>query len=220
MSKKVKFLIVLVVIIAVIGIVCGIRAIRNVIVLNNAISKLEENIEKDNYYLKTIVKANGKSTATETFYREGIGKSIATDGIYTWVDGEKAYMIDEQNKKVYNMEISAQNSPLLVSNDMFMSLIPGNSKNFFERLILVGNLHNSIKSDKVNEEKCYKISVKEGQTQKTVWITKSRSFPIKAEIKFSNGDVFEYEYDLKFYITKLKDIELPNLTEYTVYDYK
>lgn len=77
-----------------------------------------------------------------------------------------------------------------------------------------------MKSEKVNGEKCYKISVKEGQAQKTVWVTKSRSFPIKAEIRFSNGDVFEYEYDLKFFITKLKDVELPSFSEYTVYDYK
>ena len=81
-------------------------------------------------------------------------------------------------------------------------------------------MENSIKSEKVNGEKCYKISVKEGQAQKTVWITKSRSLPIRAEIKFSNGDIFEYEYDLKFFITKLKDVELPDFSEYTIYDYK
>ena len=52
-------------------------------------------------------------------------------------------------------------------------------------------MQNSVKSEKINGEKCYKISVKEGQAEKTVWITKSRSFPIKAEIKFSNGDIFE-----------------------------
>ena len=99
MSKKIKFLIILILIIALIGILSGVRAIKNVIVLNNAISKLEENLEKDNYYLKTIVKADGKTSKTETFYREGVGKSVTNDGVYTWVDGERAYMVDEQNKK-------------------------------------------------------------------------------------------------------------------------
>ena len=47
MSKKIKLLIVLITIIVVIGLVCGIRAIRNFIVLNTTISKLEDNIEKD-----------------------------------------------------------------------------------------------------------------------------------------------------------------------------
>lgn len=137
MSKKVKFLIILVLIISIIGILCGVRAVKHVVILNKAISKLEENLEKDNYYLKTIVKVNGKTSSTETFYREGIGKTVTNDGVYTWVDGEKAYMVDEQNKNVYNMEISTENSPMLASNNMYISLIPGHSKNFIERLILV-----------------------------------------------------------------------------------
>ena len=137
MSKKIKVLIILILVIVLIGILCGVRAIKNVIILNNAISKLEENIEKDNYYLKTIAKVDGKTSKTETFYREGIGKIVTNDGVYTWVDGEKAYMIDEQNKQVYNMELSKENSPMLASNNMYISLIPGHAKNFFERLILV-----------------------------------------------------------------------------------
>lgn len=220
MSKKLKFLIILITIIVCIGLFCGIRAIRNIIILNKSISKLEENIEKDNYYLKTTVKIKDDTSSTEVFYKDGIGKNVTTSGIYTWIDGEKAYMIDEENKKAYVMEISDENSIVLVSNKMFASLIPGYSKNLFERFTMAGNLENSIKSEKVNNEKCYKITVKEGEATKSVWVTKSRAFPIKAEIRFSNGDVFEYEYDLKFFITKLKDVELPDLSEYTFYDYE
>ncbi len=220
MSKKLKFLIILITIVACIGLFCGIRAIRNIIILNKTISKLEENIEKDNYYLKTTVKIKDETSSTEVFYKDGIGKNVTTSGIYTWVDGEKAYMIDEENKKAYRMEISDENSIVLVSNKMFASLIPGYSKNMLERFTIAGNLENSIKSEKVNNEKCYKITVKEGEATKSVWVTKSRAFPIKAEIRFSNGDVFEYEYDLKFFITKLKDVELPDLSEYTFYDYE
>ncbi len=220
MSKKLKFLIILITIIVLIGFFGGIRAIRNVIILNKTISKLEENIEKDNYYLKTSMKIKDEISNTEIFYKDGVGKNVTSSGIYTWVDGKNAYMVDEENKKVYTMEISEENSKLLVSNEMFASLIPGYSKNIFERFVMASNLENSIKSEKINDEKCYKISVKEGETTKTVWITKSRAFPIKAEIRFSNGDVFEYEYDLKFFITKLKDVELPDLSEYTFYDYE
>lgn len=220
MSKKFKFLIVLIVIILAIGFFCGIRAIRNMVILNKTISKLEENIEKDNYYLKTTVKIKEEISSTEVFYKEGIGKNVTSSGIYTWVDGKDAYMVDEENKKIYPMGISEESSKLLVSNEMFMSLIPGYSKNIFERFAMIGNLENNIKSEKVNNEKCYKITVKEGEATKSVWVTKSRAFPIKAEIRFSNGDVFEYEYDLKFFITKLKDVELPDLSEYTFYDYE
>lgn len=220
MSKKIKFLIILITIIALIGLFCGIRAIRNIIILNKTISKLEENIEKDNYYLKTTMKIKDEISNTEVFYKDGVGKNVTSSGIYTWVDGKDAYMVDEENQKVYPMEISEENSKLLVSNEMFMSLIPGYSKNIFERFAMIGSLENTIKSEKINNEKCYKISVKEGNATKNVWVTKSRAFPIKAEIRFSNGDVFEYEYDLKFFTAKLKDIELPDLSEYTFYDYE
>ncbi len=220
MSKKLKFLIILIVVIACIGLVCGIRAIRNLVVLNNIISNLESNIEKNNYYLKTTVKAGEKSSKTEAYYKDGIGKNISSNGVYTWVDGKEAYMVDEENKKIYIMEISQENAISLVSSEMFMSLIPGYSKNIFERFVMVGSLVNSVKSEKVSDEKCYKISVKDGDITKSIWVTKSRSFPIKAEVEFANGEVFGYEYDLKFFITKLKDVELPDLSEYKFYDYK
>lgn len=220
MSKKIKVLIAIIVVIACIGLFCGIRAIRNLIVLNNIISNLESNIEKNNYYLKTTIKVGEKTSETEIYYKDGIGKNVSSNGIYTWVDGKDAYMVDESNKEIYVMEISQENAVSLVSGEMFMSLIPGYSKNVFERFAMVGNLVNSIKSEKVNDEKCYKISVKDGDVIKSVWVTKSRAFPIKAEVEFSNGDVFEYEYDLKFFITKLKDVELPDLSEYKFYDYK
>ena len=93
------FLIILITIVACIGLFCGIRAIRNIIILNKTISKLEENIEKDNYYLKTTVKIKDETSSTEVFYKDGIGKNVTTSGIYTWVDGEKAYMNKEENKK-------------------------------------------------------------------------------------------------------------------------
>ncbi len=220
MSKKIKLLIVLITIIVVIGLVCGIRAIRNFIVLNTTISKLEDNIEKDNYYLKTTLKMKDKTTVTEAYYRNGIGKLVSSEGIYSWVNGEKAYMVDETDKKIYNMEISSENSSALVSKEMFVSLIPGTSKNIFQRFLMSGNLKNSITSEEVNGEKCYKIKIKEETITKTVWVTKSRRLPVKSTIEFSNGDFFEYEYSLKFYITKLKDMEFPDITEYTFYDYK
>lgn len=220
MSKKLKFLIILIIVVACIGLVCGIRAIRNLVVLNNIISNLESNIEKNNYYLKTTIKAGEKTSETEVYYKDGIGKNVSSNGIYTWVDGKEAYMVDEENKKIYIMEISQENAISLVSSEMFMSLIPGYSKNIFERFVMVGSLVNSVKSEKVNDEKCYKISVKDGDITKNIWVTKSRSFPIKAEVEFANGEVFEYEYDLKFFITKLKDVELPDLSEYKFYDYK
>lgn len=220
MNKKIKFLIILISLIACIGLFCGIRAIRNFIILNGSINKLESNIEKNNYYLKTTMKIGNPISETEIYYKDGIGKNVSSNGIYTWVDGKDAYMVDENKKEIYVIEISQENSKLLVSNEMFASLIPGFSKSFFQRFAMSGNLENSIKSEIVNNEKCYKISIKEGEVTKNVWITKSRAFPVKAEIEFSNGDIFQYEYHLNFFITKLKDVELPDLSDYKFYDYE
>ncbi len=220
MSKKLKFLIILISVIACIGLFCGIRAIRNFIILNNIISNLEANIEKNNYYLKTTMHIGDTTSETEIYYKDKIGKNVSSNGVYTWTNGTDAYMIDESKKEIYVMDVSDENSITLVSNEMFVSLIPGYSKNIFERFVMIGNLESKIKSEKVNDEKCYKISVKEGKATKSIWVTKSRSFPVKAEIEFSNGEVFKYEYDLKFFITKLKDVELPDLSEYSFYDYK
>lgn len=220
MSKKMKFGIIFILIFLIIGLICGIRTIRNFWILNSSINILKENIEKDNYYLKTTLNKKDSKIVTEAYYKEGIGKLVSENGIYTWVDGESAYMVDENNKKIYVMEIVAENSAALVSNEMFVSLIPGYSKNFFEKLLISGDLKNSIKTEKINDEKCYKIKIDEGKTTKTIWINKSRRYPVKGKIEFSNGDVFDYDYDLKFYITKLKNVELPDTSDYTFYEYK
>ena len=141
---------------------------------------------------------------------------IAENGVYTWVDGEKAYMVDEENKTIYTLDL--QKSLGLVSNEMFASLIPGYSKNAFERFVMAGNVQNKIKSEKIDDKKCYKIIIKEENNVKTYWIEKNSKKPIRATIQFSNGDVYQYDYELQFGVTKVKDIELPDITEYNVID--
>ena len=139
---------------------------------------------------------------------------VAKNNLYTWVDGEKAYMVDEENKTMYTLDL--EKSLGLVSNEMFASLIPGYSRNIFERFIMAGSVQNKIKSEKVDDKKCYKIQIREDDNVKTYWIEKNSKKPIKASITFSNGDNYQYDYELQFGVTKIKDVELPDISQYTI----
>ena len=77
MSKKMKILIALILILIVIGLVFGIGTICRFIKLQSIWSRLDRNIEKDNYYMETTIVNNGISTKTLTYYKEGIGKFVS-----------------------------------------------------------------------------------------------------------------------------------------------
>ena len=52
MSKKKKIGIIALIIILIIGLIYGIRAIKNFIIIQNIFSEVQKNVEKDNYYLR------------------------------------------------------------------------------------------------------------------------------------------------------------------------
>ena len=212
MKKKIG--IIILVILVLIGFIYGIRAIRNFIIIQNIFCEVQENAKKENYYLRTTITHSGESSLSKIFYKNGIGKMVAKNNLYTWVDGEKAYMVDEENKTMYTLDL--EKSLGLVSNEMFASLIPGYSRNIFERFIMAGSVQNKIKSEKVDDKKCYKIQIREDDNVKTYWIEKNSKKPIKASITFSNGDNYQYDYELQFGVTKIKDVELPDISQYTI----
>ena len=213
MSKGKKVLIVLIIAILVIGLVMGIRTIYGFNVLQKIFSKVEENIQKDNYYLKQTCQYNGEKTTIEAYYRDGIGRYVAENGMYTWTNGEVAYMVNNENMTLDPLEI--ENAVTLVSSDMFAYLIPGYKYNIFERIFLAGSLRNSIKTEKVGEDKCYVIKEEQEHSTKTVWINQKTMNPIKAEVEFKNGAKYEYTYQLAFTATKLTSIEL-DISKYTI----
>ncbi len=213
MSTKSKIIISICIIITIIGLICGIRAIKNFYVIEKIHNSIQSNVEKDNYYLITDIKYNDTTSITKTFYKNGVGKMIAENGVYTWTDGKNAYMVDEENKTIYSL--SFDNSIGLVSNEMFASLIPGYGKNLFERFCLSANLKNSIKTDTIDDKKCYKIKISEKNYTKTYWIEKNSNKTLKAKLEFNDGNYYEYDYKLQFGVTKTKDIELPDISEYT-----
>ena len=219
MSKFKVFLIFLCLFLLVFFLIIGIKTIIRVHTLNKILDKAITNIDKDNYSLKTTCRNGENKTETTAYYRNGIGRYVAENGIYTWTDGKDAYMIDEEDKVLYVLEID-DFPEMLVGNDMFAYLYPGYNKNFFEKLKIAGNMFNKFKSEKIDDEECYKISINEKKYVKTFWISKKNILPIKATMEFPSGETLEYKYDLRFTATKITSIELPDLSEYKIIDYK
>lgn len=211
-----KLLIALILIFVVIGLVFGIGTIYRFIKLQSIWSRVERNVEKDNYYMETTIINNGTSTKTQSYYKEGTGKFISEDGSYIWFNGEYAYYINEASKtaKVLNKDEEIG----IVYKESFASLYPGYTSNFFERLLLAGDFSNKIKKQYYNGEKCIVITIEKENYTKTYWITDNLKNLVQAKIEFTNGDIYEYKYDIKFHATKLKDLELPDVSDYTVID--
>lgn len=214
MRKKMKFLIGLIITLILIGFVFGIATIYRFCKLQKIWSRVEQNVEKDNFYMETTIVNKGTSKKTQSYYKEGIGKFVSQDGSYIWFNGANAYSIDETNKlaSILNPEEAIG----VVYKESFASLYPGYEEGFFGRLMFAGDLSNKIKSGNYNGQKCTVIIVEEENYTKTYWITKDFSNLVQAKMEFSNGDVYEYKYDIKFHSTRLKDVELPDISEYTV----
>lgn len=218
MSKKIKFLIIVLSIIIFIGLFFGITSIVKFCKLQNLYSKTRNNLEFDNYYLKTTVKTNKEPSTTEAYYRNNVGKLIAENGVYTWADGKNAYLIDEENKKTYVLDVNNYNG--LVSYEMFLALVPGYNKSIFEKFLLAGDIKTTIKSKKIEENKYIEISYTENKIVKKTLIEEKTMKPVKMTIEFFDGTIYTCEYELKFNTVKLKDIELPEMENYEIIDAK
>lgn len=215
MSKKLILGIVVSILIVIIGFTFGISTIVKFCKLQSIISNIKEDIAKDNYYIKIKSTYNGNTSETETFYKEGVGKLVSESGVYTWTDGETAYLIDENQKSAQKLS-TEDNIQLLVTSTRLASLYPTISKNVFQRFILMGSPENKIKTIEEDGEKYTYIEIKEENYTKSYWLEKDRDILVKAKLELSSGDVYEYEYEIKYHATKLKDVELPDLSTYTV----
>ena len=62
MSKKIKFLIILIIVLVIIGLIFGISTIVRFSKLQSIWSRVNENIEKENYYMETTIVNKGVTT--------------------------------------------------------------------------------------------------------------------------------------------------------------
>lgn len=212
MKKILKYLLI---ILLVIGFLFGITTIVKYVKLNGIYKKVDELIGYNSFYLKISLKNNSDDeTITEALYREGKSKLIASNGVYTWTDGKKAYLVDEENSTIYTLDI--ENNFALTSYNMFSSSIQGYNKNFIDRLLLAGDVNTTIEKQKIEGKNYYCIKTKENRATKKVWIEKDSSKIKKAEIEFSNGDYFYYDYELTFNSVRSSDLDLPDITGFTL----
>lgn len=216
MSKKLILGIIITILIVIIGLTFGITTIVKFCKLQSIISNIKEDIDKDNYYIKIKTTYNGNTTSeTETFYKEGTGKLVSETGTYTWTDGNEAYYIDENQKKAKKLSLE-NDIQLLVTNTKLASLYPTVSKNVFQRFVLIGKPENKIKTIEEDGNKYTYIEIKEENYTKSYWLEKNRDILVKAKLELASGEIYEYEYEIKYHATKLRDVELPDLSTYTI----
>ena len=161
MNKKFVFFVLFIFLIIVIGLIFGIFTIYRFSIVQDISRKIEDNLKKDNYHMLTsVTDFDGNTTKTEAFYRDDVGKLIASNGVYTWADGEFAYMIDEEKKEAFILNIKNENIGL-VSYDMFATVIPGYKSTIWNKLLIAGNYKNTIKKTKLENRDCFIIKIVE-----------------------------------------------------------
>ena len=212
MNKKLLVGIVLILIMAFIGLVFGTITTIRYVRFNKIYKVLEEYVSEESYSLITEVKYKDASTVTEMHYLNGTGKTVAANGVYTWNDGKKAYMLDEENKII--KALKAEEMVGLALSDTFAQMVPGYSKSFIDKLFFAADLSNKISTEKINDIKYYIIEVSDENSTKRIWISSKLGYLVKAEVEFPNKDIFYYDYTMSIGNTHKADVTLPDITEY------
>ena len=133
---------------------------------------------------------------------------------HTWNDGEKAYMVDEENKKI--TALKTEEMVGIVLKDSFAQLVPGYSTSFFSKLAFAGDISNKIYTEKIDDVKYKVIEVSDENSTKRMWVSSKMNHLVKAEVEFPNGDIFYYDYNISFGDTYKASVQLPDITEYTL----
>lgn len=214
MNKKLLIGIVIAIILCFIGLIYGSYTTIKFLRLNNVYKALEDHANRENFMLTTVAKYKDSETATVMYYKDGVGKMLSANGIYTWNKDAMVYIVDEENE-VLNM-VTDESFSGAVFKDSFAQLVPGYSYNTLGRLVFAADMNNKIKTEKVGNVKYYKIESKDENATKRIWISSTMNYLVKAEIEFPNGDMIEYDYTIKFEETLDSHVALPDLTEYTL----
>lgn len=214
MNKKLFVGLIIAIILVVIGFIFGLITMVRFFKLNTIYTALDEYIKEENYQLVTTFKYKDSSITTEMYYVDGIGKNVAANGIYSWNDGQKAYMVDEENKKI--TALKTEEMVGIVLKDSFAYLVPGYSTSFFSKLAFAGDIENKIYTETIDGVKYKVIEVSDENSTKRMWISSKMNHLVKAEVEFPNGDIFYYDYSIVFGNTYKASVQLPDISEYTL----
>ncbi len=227
MSKKKFWMIVKMIIVALVALYI-ITVFRKIFILKKIYNETDMNISKDNYSMTiTMINEDGsEGKKTQSYYRDGRGKQIASNGVYTWTNQKYYFMIDENKKEISELNTEEYTDSVgIITNATFATFIPGYFKTFGERVKMVLNPSTRIKTEQVDNEKCYKITVKESsdgyKNTKKFWISK-RDYTIKqSEIaiiskKDGSSSNLKYKYSITFLGVTVKDTDFITVTDYTM----
>ena len=173
---------------------------------------MKEYIALENYYME--IKDTENDAITKVYYKDGIGKLIMPNGIYTWANGTEAYLVDDENKQIQSAEMD---SSLLISNEYVGSMLPGYSKSALQKFVLAGDINTSVKLKNYDGIKYYMITANEEPKKTTIWIQKDSL--LLSQLNIELGDIqISYYYDITFDKVTNEDVKKPNIEEYTLVD--
>ncbi|MCR5187247.1 MAG: hypothetical protein K6D97_09115 [Clostridia bacterium] len=85
-----------------------------------------KNISKDNYSMVIETKINDTIMKTTSFYRNGRGKSIASNGVFKWTNQKYFFVVDEKNKTISDVDMNDINEATgVATKTTFANFIPG-----------------------------------------------------------------------------------------------
>lgn len=209
MSKN-KLLKILVIIILVLFFMIGCYTLYKFIIINKIFNKMQEYVYIGNYYMK-VTNSEEESGTMEIYYKDGIGKMIMSNDIYSWTDGTEAYLVDEENKKIQTLDMD---SSFLISNEYVGSMVPGYSKNIWQKFLLAGKMSTSVKVQKYDTIRYYVITTNENDVKKVIWFKYTDLLPSQAKINVGEYEQ-TYYYDISFEKVTDEEVKKPNIQEYT-----
>lgn len=215
MGKKYTTLFIIIILAIILFAALGIMTIYRFVILQKVIAKNNSNAEINNYRLvsKLTIGENSEPSSLTAYYKDGVGKIVVSNGLYTWSNGDRAYLVDDYNRIAYTQTIA--NATNLASYNYFMSSIPGYNS-LSTRLKMAISWKNKVKKVELDGQKCYMISKKEDAVEKTVWVNRNNGKVIKAVLSFTEGMEYTYEFDIQFNVTTVADIALPNISDYSI----
>ncbi len=195
------------------------RSINNFITCKEINKKIESLSNLNNYYYKeTIYKTNKLQTSdysiSETYYKDGILKMMYGNSI-VWIDYNKkcGYTFDTKNKTYSEISLNESLFPKENGIQMISSIIF--NKNNFENFIWC--LSPNVTYNKNNKEYSIKHNMKIGDLNVKVEEKRDKEtgLPINITEYGSDGVNTIKEYDIKLHETANKNVECPNIEEYT-----
>jgi hypothetical protein len=213
MGKKYTTLVIIIIVSIVAFAALGIMTIYRLSILQKVIAKNRSNAEINNYRLisKLTIGDQKEASSLTAYYKDGVGKIVVSNGLYTWSNGDRAYLIDDTNRIAYVQQI--ENATNLASYDYFMSSIPGYNS-FWSRVKMAFYWKNKVKKVDYEGQSCYLISKVEDKVEKTVWVNQNTGKVIRATIDFNGELTYTYEFDIQFNVTSTADVALPRMSDY------